>query len=307
MARDPDRLGCAIESRQRDEPLTATASRVRAWLAVEQPGAWGAEALLDASRFDAQLGAELRGRSQRAGVRSILIRRKDRRQAGTDEDPERYVFAVRTDPTGRWIERLTVSDPADLLDLDLDRLHDAEPPGWGEPVDPDEGIVLLCTNGRHDPCCADQGRPTLRALHDAGVEVWESTHIGGDRFAANLVFLPSGVYLGRVEPDDGPGAVATVRDGRLPMAFYRGRCTYPPMVQAAEAWVRDEVDDDRIDAVNPVSARWGEDRAIVDVVHGEDRYRVELHRTLSDQALLTCTSGTSHAWVHHLDSLERVT
>ena len=87
-----------------------------------------------------------------------------------------------------------------------------EPPGGGwEHVQ--ESLILVCTNGRHDQCCANLGRPLVRALRDSpwADRVWECSHIGGDRFAANVVVLPDSLYFGRVEPDVSPGAAGRAR------------------------------------------------------------------------------------------------
>jgi hypothetical protein len=52
----------------------------------------------------------------------------------------------------------------------------------------EEPIYLVCTHGRHDACCAVRGRPVAAALAAAYPErTWECSHIGGDRFAANVV------------------------------------------------------------------------------------------------------------------------
>ena len=49
-------------------------------------------------------------------------------------------------------------------------------------------LLLVCTHGRHDACCAERGRPFAAALAQvAPEETWEVSHIGGDRFAANVL------------------------------------------------------------------------------------------------------------------------
>ncbi|PFK65638.1 sucrase ferredoxin, partial [Priestia megaterium] len=71
-------------------------------------------------------------------------------------------------------------------------------------------VILVCAHGRHDPCCAVRGLPVGRALGERWPEqVWECSHIGGDRFAANVVVAPDGVYYGGL---DAKSAVATVED-----------------------------------------------------------------------------------------------
>ena len=62
-------------------------------------------------------------------------------------------------------------------------LEDAPLPGPAFPLPP-APLLLVCTHGRRDACCAQFGRPTAMALaRRYGTAVWETTHVGGDRFA----------------------------------------------------------------------------------------------------------------------------
>ena len=48
-----------------------------------------------------------------------------------------------------------------------------------------EPMLLVCTHGVHDTCCAVRGRPVAAALARRWPEAtWECSHVGGDRFAA---------------------------------------------------------------------------------------------------------------------------
>ena len=68
-------------------------------------------------------------------------------------------------------------------------------------------FFLVCTHGRHDTCCAVEGRPVAAALESARPgAVWECSHVGGDRFAANVVAMPHGIYYGQVEMTRADGA-----------------------------------------------------------------------------------------------------
>lgn len=69
--------------------------------------------------------------------------------------------------------------------------------------------------------------------------MWETSHLGGDRFAGNLVSLPDGCYFGRVAPADAVELVADLRAGRLRLDGYRGRSCYAPAVQVAERFARE--------------------------------------------------------------------
>lgn len=302
MAREPGRLPCASESFSRGEPLIATASRVRRWLLVEQPGPWGRDALLE-SQLDDTTARTLHSRARRAGVRVVLIRRP--RWHGP---APRRAYLVRSDPSGRWVEQFDLEDPGALTDIDLSWTERPDPPGEGRPG-PDS-LHLVCTNGRHDPCCADFGRPVVRAMSDESVaEVWESSHVGGDRFAANLVILPTGVYYGRVPPEDAAQMIRDHGNGLLDLDHYRGLSCYQPLVQAAEIFIRRELGERRLDALQLDStAREADDTAIVVFRRDAARFEAKVQRVPGPPEHLTCSDhGMSRPWQHHLLALRHLT
>ena len=177
-------------------------------------------------------GQDLDRKAADAHLRLLLI------VAALAEDRRPHAcFVAHTSRAGRWLERRQLGDPAELLELDMAKVVAGERPGFGEAAtDP---VYLVCTNGRHDRCCATYGRPaalTLAASH--GELVWESSHVGGDRFAGNLVCLPGGHYFGRVGPDEAELVVGLHRKGVIDLDHYRGCCVDPPVVQAAEWFAR---------------------------------------------------------------------
>ncbi|HEV2766673.1 MAG TPA: sucrase ferredoxin [Acidimicrobiales bacterium] len=297
----PDRETCATGSAARGEPLMATASRVRSWILLEQPGAWGPDALSQ-SGLDATVAAALAARCRRHQVRPLLIRRPGFARPG----PRRQCYLAHSGVRRSWVEALTVVDPAELLDLDWSVLDGDRAPALGE--QPSAPVSLVCTNGRHDRCCAVYGRPLARALVAAGVpEVWECSHIGGDRFAANLVCLPEGVYFGRVGPDEGPAVAADYRRGLLTLDRYRGRSSYPPLVQAAEMFVRQGSGTRHLDGLALQRAEQTGDHTLdaTFVVGAETVWRVRVERQRSTESLnLTCRSAArSRPWEYYLADL----
>jgi (2Fe-2S) ferredoxin len=68
--------------------------------------------------------------------------------------------------------------------------------------------------------------------------VWEVSHIGGDRFAGNVVLMPMGLYYGRVTADSAPRLVEEYLSGRVDLDHFRGRSTLAPAAQAAEILLR---------------------------------------------------------------------
>lgn len=297
MAREPGRLGCAVESQAREELILGTASRVRRWLLVEQPGAWGREALTE-SHVPPAVADPLRRAAEAHRTRVLLVRRSFQPEPGG----ERCAFLVRSDRHVAWAERIALAGPEALLDLDLGALAADEPPGLGAPAGP---LHLVCTNGRHDPCCADLGRPVVRSLRDEGIDVWESSHVGGDRFAANVVCLPTGVYFGRVPPGS---AAAIIRDhdaGLLALDHYRGRSWYPPLVQAAEVLARLELGERRLGELAVRSWSVEGDRAAVQLASGDGTVTAEVSRRPGAAVALTCAPTASRPWQFRLESLRR--
>jgi Sucrase/ferredoxin-like len=223
--------------------MAGTASTVRSWLLLEDPGPWGRDALLDA-RLPERLGLELQRRCAAARVRPLLIRRTSSSPSSTQG---LTCFAIRSGPEPPWIERARLTNLGEALDLDLPALGRGERPGF-EPV---EGpLFLVCTHGRRDVCCAERGRPLAQALAAVFPEpTWESSHVGGDRFAGNVVAFPHGLYLGRVRPDQAAGVARAYADGRVPLEHLRGRSCYPMPVQAAELALRTQEGLDALDVV----------------------------------------------------------
>ncbi|HEU4319490.1 MAG TPA: sucrase ferredoxin [Acidimicrobiia bacterium] len=221
---------CSAESVGREEPLFATASLVSSWLLIEQPGAWGPDALTE-SKFPEAIAAELKRRS--GNVRILLIRHRSSKNG----DPvffKAHSGGNGVDPT---LVASQMPDPSVLLDVDFDALANGEV-GPGQPVD--HPIYLVCTHGRHDICCADQGRPLYRALSPLRPgRTWEVSHLGGDRFAGNLLVLPRGDYFGRVGPDDVEPLVSSYESGSIDLIHHRGRSIQPRLVQAAEFFLRE--------------------------------------------------------------------
>jgi hypothetical protein len=218
---------CSVQAMARGDSAIATASPVQRWVLIEQPGPWGRDALLQ-SRFDAEVAPLLAERAEREGVRVLLVRRPGDRLA---DSGRRWAYAdSRIGREGLWWS-VRAAD-ADLLSAPWD----------GSVGEPAHGpTYLVCTHGGHDACCALRGRPLARALPAPGpADVWECSHLGGDRFAPNVVVLPHGFYYGQV-PGDGGELVAAHQRGQVALPWLRGRAGLPAPVQAAQHYAREEL------------------------------------------------------------------
>jgi hypothetical protein len=279
---------CSAHSAGLAEPLLGTASTVRAFLLLDVPGPWGVEALQD-SRLPDGLTQRLRQRCRDSGVRPLLIRRhgprgRPRRAA----DTELRCFAAYADPHRPWMEATVLEQPEQVLDLPLDQLCQGR--SLGLPAHPDP-VFLVCTHGRHDACCAEQGRPVAAALAASHPEqTWECSHIGGDRFAANVVVLPHGLYYGRADRQSGPQIAKAHLGGRLSLDHLRGRAGYAFPVQAAEWHLRRRLDRTGAGEVVLTTTRRRGSVTEADFTVTGEPWRVSVRAFRGDAFQLTCRS-----------------
>jgi hypothetical protein len=225
---------CSELSREVGESLIGTAVPVGAWLLLEYSGPWTAKATTDNDLphpvqgwLDEQLDSIPNSRVQ-------FIK-----QSPPVDVSGINFFVGLTREAAPLLYHFRLDDYQDLLALDPAALLSGEN-GHDEFIY-SEPLFLVCTNGRRDRCCARFGVtlfPTLAAhLGDA---VWQSTHLGGHRFAPNLVTFPDGTYYGRLTQSDVDAFVTTHRQGEIDLNHLRGRCCYDKVTQAADYYLRRE-------------------------------------------------------------------
>ena len=273
---------CSDRSLERDDPLAGTGGYGARWLLVEIDGAWGQHAFSQ-SRLDAEIGRALVRRAEAAGIRPVAIRRFGRR-ADERRAQTRWRWGLADARPGREEVRWgAVDDPAELLEVPLDGRAG---------VASERPVVLVCTHARHDQCCAVRGRPVAQTLAAAFPDdTWESSHLGGDRFAATMILLPHGLYYGRVPKADAAAIVDRYLGGQVVDRFFRGRSSLSNVAQAAQSFARRATGNSRVDALLPLreeqtaSGAWE-----VDLVDGSGILTVALRETLSAPLLSTCSA-----------------
>lgn len=273
---------CSSISLARGETLAGTASTVKRWLLLEDPGPWGPDAVTQ-NGLPASLTTDVAKWGKATRTRIVLIRRGPRRTGSG------RAFLAESDPDNQWLSAFSFGDIARVLECNS--IDEARGAVRGEEQ---ENLFLVCTHGRHDRCCSIEGNPVSRALTATHAErTWDCSHIGGDRFAANLVCLPYGAYFGRITPGSVVEVADAFIDGRIDLRYFRGRSAWPFPVQAADVEVRGRLHLFGLEAVIATGWRVLDDSHVsVDLsVEGDEDLEVIVQRRESEeQYLLTCDS-----------------
>lgn len=218
-------LFCADLSREQHDPLAGSGAHAERNLLISWPRAKWTRNLRHASDMPAPLVRRLDAIAAE-GRRVNLIHRRE--QARDSHQvflmPERRRFVV----------------PREALEAFLDAWQAQSPlTAWEQaPVEGD--LLLCCTHGKKDKCCAKYGYRTYKQLADAVTahglpfEVWESSHLGGCRFAASVVLLSPVRKYGRITPRQTLPFLEAEARGRRFLPGYRGDSRLTPAQQCAQ-------------------------------------------------------------------------
>lgn len=213
------------------EPQFGSFKPATTWLLLEYDGRWEPEAL-PGSALPASVKEHLQTfLATHPQARALLLRQQPRLVNGG----ARFFVVHAAPPYRQYV--FVLSRYEDLLDLDLNAIAQGHP-DFDEMLHP-RPLLLVCTHGRRDRCCARHGLPVYERLAAlAGEMAWQSSHVGGHRFAANVIIFPEGVVYGRVSPDTTATLYDAYRRGDLLLDHYRARVAYSQPAQAAEFYLR---------------------------------------------------------------------
>lgn len=219
---------CADNSRQNHEPFLGSASPAQVWIALSAPTPWGTHALSS---------IEIGETNKKHLTALFNIGLDSRIQIITRPDAVGIVlfFAVSKEQDTR-LYKIPLGSYDDILTLDWQALlanHDRYHQYLSQ-----EAIFLICTNEQHDPCCGKFGQ----ALFDTSSSypnVWQSSHLGGDRFTANIVSLPQGNYYRRVDTEALSEIMVAEKQGWIAIRQFAGRSCYSRTAQIAYYYLLD--------------------------------------------------------------------
>jgi hypothetical protein len=304
----PSPAWCADAARTRGEPIAASAGLSSRFLLLEVPGPWGSTAL-DERHLGPDAAQRLARATAEANVRVQLIRRPGRQRSAVSDagDGPRAWALADTAPEAERVLWGSWDRPDDLLGLDLTAPLPVPAVASGA-----QRLALACTNGKRDRCCALRGRPVAEALSAMpGWDTWESSHLGGHRFAATVMLLPTGDMFGWLDPRSAASALERFDDGQLLLSHYRGRSGQPRPVQAALHAAAVRLGDSRRQAftvgpVQRVGAGRSDDAEQWEVLvrhlaepGREVTYRVTVARAVPPPALLSCADELPKTEAHY--------
>jgi len=231
---DEEAKPCMAQSLALDEPLAGTAvSSTPHWLLIERRGQWGLK-VLDAPGLSESLHRWID--SFPDPVRPQWIRQPQR-----SEDTLLRAFFVCLEGPAQGVWTTEVEDTDHLQAFQPEELmENPESVGWVPWAGP---LYLVCTHGKRDQCCAVAGMPVYHALgKTVGERVWQTSHIGGHRFAANVGVFPSGYCYGRLGEEEVEGLVKATNEGEVfDLEYLRGLMSLSKLAQAAEIATRREL------------------------------------------------------------------
>ena len=228
----PEDFYCSQVALENEELMAGTAVSAPVWILLEYRQLWQAKATSDNTLpvsvktwLDEQL-ANVNGRLQ-------FIR-----QTPFQQQRYRCFIAVPNAQNPR-LYRFDFAEYEELLNIDLNTIvANAKQYAPYLTTDP---LFLVCTNGKRDRCCAKFGTALYQTLSaKMGTAVWQTTHLGGHRFAPTLMSFPAGICYGQVTNDDIPSLLTAQKNGELCLPKLRGRAVYDAITQLAEYYLCQE-------------------------------------------------------------------
>ena len=211
---------CADTAEAMKEPLAGTAAHARAWILVEEPGVWDRDPIASAGLADER--AVIEGWLSAIPKSRLQLVRRPRTSGATTR---RVMLAL---PAEGRVLGWSVESLASVPMIEAARGEVVEAERLERP------LHLVCTHGKRDRCCALRGMPIFHALAAAGADVWQTSHLGGHRFAATSVRFPDGYAFGYLTVEH----VASLLDEAVPLELARGCVSLDEPSQAAELALR---------------------------------------------------------------------
>ena len=226
-----NKIPCYENSLNANEEMYGTAPRVDVWFLLEYRGHWTGKAFND-SKIPKAVKSFLNKQLKAIPNSRLQLIKKHK-----NSDKHLKFYLALSNETKPRLYEFNLIDYEDLLFLKIKKILKSKK------YLSDEKIFIVCTNGEHDTCCGKFGMPVYLDIEAGkdGPHTWETTHLGGHRFAGTFVCLPHGLYYGRIRVGEAAEKIMEdYRCGQINLRSLRGRTCYDKDVQAAEYFLRRE-------------------------------------------------------------------
>ncbi len=274
------KIFCSELSMNAKEEMFGTVPRVDVWFLLEYRQAW-ADMAFPSSNIPDKVKRHLSNYLESIpNSRLQLIKRHDR-----SSDLIKFYLAV-SDEIGPKLFEFDLSSYEDLLELDIPEIV------AGSSFLRKDPLILVCAHGTHDTCCGKFGVPVyMEALkYESGFMAWQCTHLGGHRFAANILCLPHGIYYGRVRESDADDLIKEYQSQRIYLENYRGRSCYNNETQAAEYFLRMQTGIKDISAFRIKKTKKDGDNSIIEFLSLINGKTYLVHIQIDENAISSYTS-----------------
>ncbi|UZR96581.1 sucrase ferredoxin [Chondrinema litorale] len=224
--------------------------------------------------------------------RIILIKHKK------SEKGKINIYAVNNRAVSPFVNHFLIKDYDELLHMDFTKCF-----GELESAKLNKEFYLVCTNGKVDKCCAKFGIPLYKSLEALDENVWQCTHITGCRFAPNVISVPYLHYYGHLDLKEIPQLYQSLKGKKIYSPKYRGRTCFTNEVQAAEYFLRNEIDEFDYQSLEMLSSKHEGELFYVCFLHLESgtKYIIELSSQKSkEKYILNCKQTNNHVMVFDL-------
>tara|TARA_B100000579_G_C22675320_1_gene777672 strand:- start:11 stop:934 length:924 start_codon:yes stop_codon:yes gene_type:complete len=218
---------------QAGEPLAGTAPFAKHFVIITWPKKyWQYEALDSKGGFPKGLKEWMKVQSEISGKVSIrLVSHKKL----SNESTEIYIY-----PEKKYYSKVPPKEIHEVLMSHF--MNETNSKNIAKNIEKDH--ILVCTHGRHDKCCAKFGQELADNLRNYisdkqdNIEVFDSSHIGGHRFAPTMIDFPSGRAYGQLSTKEIPAYLESRNKGMVYAKAYRGSVFLPKLDQVADAFIQ---------------------------------------------------------------------
>ena len=200
--------------------MRGTAPRVDYWILLEYTDKWSRDPIQSntlptvVQQWLTRMVALLRESGRFPRVQMI----RGNRASGTG-------FSMYIAQSGQ-LRHHTLNSYDAIVDLDIGK----DP---GELVE--SNTYFVCTHGTRDQCCARYGHRTWTVLNElSDGRSWQCSHLGGHRFAPNVLVLPQARLYGRVHAESAGRFFRLVEEQGIATTYLRGRSEFTPEEQVRE-------------------------------------------------------------------------